>query len=122
VVLAFSDDAILVDGSANFAESSNVILKNTAILALFSAATLDADFYHPRFLLMDNVEDKGMEAERSHNFQLLIVAASAAAKSDHQVIFTTSTINPALEVDSLVIGPHYTNERQTLAFSQTSER
>ena len=41
VVLSFRDDAIFVDGSANFAESSNVILKNTAILSLFSAATLD---------------------------------------------------------------------------------
>lgn len=114
VELSFQDDAVLVDGLTNFAESSNVILKNTAILSLFSAATLDDDFYHPRFLLMDNVEDKGMEAERSHNFQKLIIDVSNQAKSDHQIIFTTSTIDPSLEQEQFVIGPRYTHERRTL--------
>ena len=45
VAVQFGDDVVLVDGEANFAESSNVILKNTAILALFSAATLDEKFF-----------------------------------------------------------------------------
>jgi hypothetical protein len=115
VSLSFIDDAILVDGLANFAESSNVVLKNTAILALFAAATFDKDFYHPRFLLMDNVEDKGMQVARSHNFQELIARVSSEAKLSHQIIFTTSMINPKLELKEYVIGPNYVNGLHTLA-------
>jgi hypothetical protein len=114
VTLNFRDDAISVDGNMNFAASSNVILKNSAILALFSAATMDEDFYHPRFLLMDNVEDKGMEEKRSHNFQSLIVQASEMARFDHQIIFTTSMMNPVLDLEKFVVGPRYTHENKTL--------
>ncbi|MDY0884687.1 AAA family ATPase [Dongia soli] len=114
VTVDFGDDAILVDGKLNFAESSNVILKNAALVALFSAATQDSEFWHPRFVLLDNVEDKGMEEVRSHNFQKLIVNESQKAKFAHQIIFTTSTINPELELDEYVIGPKYTRENHTL--------
>lgn len=112
----FGDDAMKVDGKMNFAESSNVILKNSSILALFSAATLDANFWHPRFLLMDNVEDKGMEQGRSHNFQRLIVARSALAKYPHQVIFTTSMLAPELEESAMTVGAKYTRDNKTLDF------
>ncbi|MDF2141494.1 AAA family ATPase [Paenirhodobacter sp. CAU 1674] len=114
VEVNFRDNSILVDGDLNFAESSNVIVKNSVILALFAAATEDEEFLHPRFLLMDNIEDKGMEDKRSHNFQDIIVKASEAAKFDHQIIFTTSTINPELDDDKLTIGPQYTHQRRTL--------
>ena len=114
VEVNFRDNSIFVDGDLNFAESSNVIVKNSVILALFAAATEDEEFLHPRFLLMDNVEDKGMEDTRSHNFQDIIVKASEAAKLDHQIIFTTSTINPELDGDELTIGPRYTHQRRTL--------
>jgi DNA repair exonuclease SbcCD ATPase subunit len=114
VEVNFRDNSILVDGDLNFAESSNVIVKNSVILALFAAATEDEEFLHPRFLLMDNVEDKGMEEKRSHNFQDIIVKASEAAKLDHQIIFTTSMINPELDGDELTIGPQYTHQRRTL--------
>jgi len=114
VEVNFRDNSILVDGELNFAESSNVIVKNSAILALLSAATMDADFYHPRFLLMDNIEDKGMEQKRSHNFQDIIVNASKSAKYDHQIIFTTSMFNPELEDEEYVIGPYYTHDMRTL--------
>lgn len=116
VVVNFADNSILVDGDLNFAESSNVIVKNTAILSMFLAACGDPAFFHPRFLLLDNIEDKGMEEGRSHNFQKIIVDASAAASQPHQIIFTTSMINPALEIDTLVIGPRYTDEKRSLNF------
>ncbi|MFC2966839.1 AAA family ATPase [Acidimangrovimonas pyrenivorans] len=114
VVVSFRDNSILVDGELNFAESSNVIVKNAAILSLFAAATEDSEFLHPRFLLMDNVEDKGMEQERSHNFQKIMVEASERAKLDHQIIFTTSMIDPDLDEDQYTIGPHYTHADRTL--------
>jgi hypothetical protein len=114
VEVNFRDNSILVDGDLNFAESSNVIVKNSAILALFAAATEDEEFLHPRFLLMDNVEDKGMEDKRSHNFQDIIMKVSKAARLDHQIIFTTSTINPELDSEELTVGPQYTHQQRTL--------
>jgi AAA domain len=117
--LEFGDDAILVDGTVNFAESSNVVLKNAALLAFLSAACKDSNFYHPRFLLMDNVEDKGMEQVRSHNFQRLIVAESDRAEYDHQIIYTTSMIDPTLANARLLKGSIYTKESRTLNFPNT---
>lgn len=114
VSISFADNSVLVDGELNFAESSNVIVKNTAILSLLLAALDDAKFYHPRFVLLDNVEDKGMEQRRSHNFQEIIVRASEQARAEHQIIFTTSMLNPDLDEEDYVIGPHYTHENRTL--------
>jgi len=114
VSLSFLDNSIKVDGELNFAESSNVVLKNAAILSLLLAATTDLQFYHPRFALFDNIEDKGMEQARSYNFQRLMVEASEAATMEHQIIFTTSMPNPALNDEKYVIGPHYTQTDQTL--------
>lgn len=119
VTVNFGENTILVDGELNFAESSNVIVKNAAILALLLAATQDKEFFHPRFVLLDNIEDKGMEQTRSYNFQEIILRASNAATLDHQIIFTTSMLNPALDHAEYAIGPHYTHENRTL--SQASE-
>ncbi len=111
----FGDDAMLVDGKMNFAESSNVILKNTAILSLLIAACYDAEFWHPKFLLMDNIEDKGMEPARSHNYQRLVIEESKRAKFPHQIIFTTSMLAPELEDSEYLVGPKYSRQNKTLA-------
>lgn len=116
VTIDFADDAVLVDGKMNFAESSNVVLKNAAILSLLGAAAEDEAFWHPRFVLMDNVEDKGMEQQRSHNFQKIIVNLSQQARLPHQIIFTTSMLNPDLDLEKFTIGPRYTEQNRTLDF------
>ena len=117
--LNFGDDAMLVGGKMNFAESSNVILKNTALFSLFLGACYDPEFWHPRFLLMDNIEDKGMEVERSHNFQRIIIEESQKVKIPHQIIFTTSMLDPKLEGGALTVGPKYTRQNKTLASIRT---
>ena len=114
VTIDFQNDSISVDGLVNFAESSNVILKNTAILGLFLAAGTNQQFYYPRFLLIDNIEDKGMEEQRSHLFQRIIVERATELKMPYQVIFTTSMMNPKLELDDYTIGPPYTSENRAL--------
>ena len=114
VSLNFADNSVMVDGDLNFAESSNVVVKNSSILSLFLAATEDEAFHHPRFVLFDNIEDKGMEQERSHNFQDILVRMSEAAKMPHQIIYTTSMFNPSLDEDRYAIGPYYTHDRRTL--------
>ena len=65
----FASNKISVDGHSYFSASSRVILKSSFFLGFFAAATKDPLFRHPRFVMIDTIEDKGMEPERSHNFQ-----------------------------------------------------
>ena len=116
VTIDFRGDSISVGGLVNFAESSNVFLKNAAVLSLLLAAGKDMQFYHPRFLLIDNVEDKGMEEVRSHLFQRIIVERVTELEMPYQVIFTTSMMNPELESDDYTIGPAYAGENRSLDF------
>ena len=118
VDLSFGDDAILVDGQVNFAESGNVFLKNAAILSLFLAASKDKQFFHPRFALFDNIEDKGMQPNRSHKFQELIVKLSTDMPIENQIIFTTSMMNPALELEDYVVGPYYDEFNKSLQLAK----
>jgi len=89
----------------NFAESSNVVLKKTAIFLLFFAACYETDFWHPKFLLMDNIEDKGMEQELSH-----------------KVIFTTSMMDPSLKNNELTIGPKFKRQNKAWKVFERSAR
>ena len=114
VSINFQNDSISVGELVNFAESSNVVLKNAAVLGLLLAAGTDHQFYHPRFLLIDNMEDKGMEEPRSHLFQDTLVERATELDMPYQIIFTTSMMNPELESDSYTIGPPYTSETRSL--------
>src|SRR3546814_3355552 len=74
---------------------------------MLDASLLDQRFNLPLWMLLDNVEDKGMVEERSWNFQRLHAAMSEAARVPHQIIFTTSKIAPELDRPELVVGRRY---------------
>lgn len=104
-----------VDGRNQFSASSVTYLKNSIHFGILFAS-LDLDFFrYPRFLLCDNIEDKGMTTERSQNFQRHVVAMSKAAKVEHQIIFTTSMIDPSLDNTEYCIGPNYKDGHKTLS-------
>src|SRR3546814_7876145 len=84
-----------------------VILKNSFAAGMLDAAPLDQRFHLPRWMLLDNVEDKGMVEERSWNFQRLLAAISVAARVPPQIIFTTSKISSELYRPELVGGRSY---------------
>src|SRR3546814_4051948 len=71
VSFEFSGDWIAINGDKNRAGSASgmVILKNSFAAGMLDAALLDQRFNLPRWMLLDNVEDKGMVEERSWNFQ-----------------------------------------------------
>ena len=116
----FGSNRVSVDGRTTFAASSNVYLKNAFHLALFLASTLNDYMRYPRLAIFDNVEDKGMEPPRSHNFQRIVRELSAATEVEHQIILFTSMIAPEFENEpALLVGPYYTHEFKTLRFSPT---
>jgi hypothetical protein len=94
-----------------------VYLKNCVHFAI-AFASLDLDFFrYPRLILCDNMEDKGMEEERSHNFQRKIVELSNKYSLSHQIIFTTSMIAPELDSTLYCIGDKYTQLNKSLKLS-----
>lgn len=111
----FGGNKMSVDGRSTFAASSNVYLKNSFHLALLQASTLREYMRYPRLAIFDNVEDKGMEPARSHNFQRIVREFSATSEVDHQIILFTSMMAPDFESEQeLLIGPSYTHASKTL--------
>lgn len=103
-----------LNGKNNFSESSNIYLKNAIRFGIFFAS-LELDFFrYPRFVLCDNIEDKGMTEDRSHKFQEIIVDMSKRFDVDHQIIFTTSMISPDLDNEELCVGEKYYESNKTL--------
>lgn len=100
----------------NYSASSNVILKNAIRFALFFASCSEnAGFMRfPRFILCDNIEDKGMQEARSQNFQRMIVALANTLKIDFQIIFSTSMIAPDLNKPEYCVGEFYTKDNKAL--------
>ncbi|MEH2472616.1 cell division protein FtsB [Nitrobacteraceae bacterium AZCC 2161] len=116
VSFSFRDDWIAVnDDKGRIGSASGmVVLKNTFLLGLFAASLIDAEFNLPRFMLMDNIEDKGMVQERSWNFQRNIVRVSENSAVSHQIIFSTSKIAPELANTRFVVERKYTQTDHSL--------
>ena len=122
VQFSFGDSAVMVSGRQNFAASSMVVLRNSFHLALLLASVEDSGFRYPRLALFDNVEDKGMEPERSYNFQRLIRDKLSGCEVEHQVIFSTSMVAAELDSPDYLVGGHYTHERKTLDIRERVDR
>jgi predicted nuclease with TOPRIM domain len=115
----FAGDWIAVNDDKNRSRSASgmVVLKNSFLVSLLFASIEDQQFNLPRFMLLDNIEDKGMVQERSWNFQHIMVEASTKAKGPHQLIFTTSKISPQLADSPHIVGRKYTKLHPTLEFA-----
>lgn len=109
--------------------SSEFYLKMAARFALFFASMQIDTMLYPRFLFSDNMEDKGMEPERSRNFQRLVVrrlkeldAAGENHPSDgnrqpsYQLIYATSMLAPELDKPEYLVGESYTQENKSLKY------
>ncbi|WP_162653306.1 AAA family ATPase [Lentilitoribacter sp. Alg239-R112] len=110
----FDGDRLSVNDESFFSASSMVYLRNSFLAAFHFSSVADSKFGHPRFMLMDTIEDKGMEPQRSQNFQRALAARSDDANSVHQIIIATSMIADELNNEKYVVGEYYTHENRTL--------
>lgn len=117
VNFSFADDWIAINNDKNRAGSASgmVVMKNSFAAATLLSSLSDSRFCLPRWMLFDNIEDKGMVEERSWNFQRLLVKRSLDEKRSHQIIFTTSKIAPEFAGSELVVGRKYTRASPSLA-------
>lgn len=115
IQFSFGKNTITVDEHTYFSASSRVVLKAAFLVGFLKAALQDSKFRHPRFLMIDITEDKGIEQARSHNFQRQVIEISDQARVEHQVILATampwSSIRP-----ELFVGRHSTLQQGTLGF------
>ena len=114
----FAKDKMFVNGRSKFSASSMVVMKNSIRLAIFLHTVDDKYSRLPNFLIMDNIEDKGMVDERSHNFQRIIVSECDKLQEGYQLIFSTSMIAPDLNGTAMCVGPMYEKGMHTLNFGQ----
>ena len=115
VDFSFAKNTITVDDHTYFSASSRVVLKTAFLVGFLVAALEDTKFRHPRFLMIDITEDKGMELERSHNFQQQVVRLSSASEVEHQVILATAMPSPEID-ESVFVGKFSTRDSGTLSF------
>lgn len=114
----FKANSMALNGQFNYSASSKVYLKNAIRFAIFFAS-LQLDFFrYPGFIACDNMEDKGMEKERSQNFQTLLVKMCSKMPQDsYQMIFTTSMIADDLNTNDYCIGEEYSKSNKSLNLS-----
>lgn len=115
VQFSFAKNTITVDEHTYFSASSRVVLKAAFLVGFLKAALQDRKFRHPRFLMIDITEDKGIEQARSHNFQRQVIEISDQAQVEHQVILATAMPWPGIRSE-LFVGRHSTLQQGTLGF------
>ncbi|MBC6112775.1 AAA family ATPase [Pedobacter fastidiosus] len=117
VLIDFYRNSFFLDGRNRFSASSMVLLKNCVRFAIFFAS-IELDFFRfPKFILCDNIEDKGMEEPRSQNFQRNIVQLANSDQfkgKDFQMIFSTSMISTELDNDTYTVGSFYGDDNKSL--------
>lgn len=114
VQFSFTDNIVTVEGASQFSESSTVVLRHLFHLALLSASTRIPEMRLPRFLILDGIEDGGMELERSHRLQEIIVNECAKFDCEYQLIFATSQIAPKLDVNDFVVARSFSEDSRSL--------
>lgn len=109
--------AFVSDKNAKYSASSSFYLKNSARFAIFLASLSVEKMRYPRFILCDNMEDKGIELIRVHNFQkILIEYLDEFNENTYQVIYTTSFIPEELNIPKYTVGDFYTEKNPSLKF------
>ena len=103
----FAKDRWLVDGRVKFSGSSNFFKKNALHAAILAYAILDKTCRHPRFLMLDDIENGGMTAPRSQNFQRILADLISGNEDDCQVIIATAMVDPSLDNKDFGVGPSY---------------
>ncbi|MDI1308625.1 MAG: hypothetical protein PSV17_04225 [Methylotenera sp.] len=114
VTFSFSDNEITVNGATKFSESSTVVLRHLFHISLLSAAANIPMMRLPRFMILDGIEDGGMELPRGHLLQEIIVEECNTFETDFQLIFATSQIAPSLDNKDYVVGRSFSEESRSL--------
>jgi hypothetical protein len=111
----FAGNQLAIDGQKQFSASSMVFLRHGFHLALL-LSSLERDYFrYPRLLILDGIEDGGMEVDRSYNFQKIIANHSNKSDVTHQIIMTTMSVCPELDSVTYIVGPKFTHNEKSIS-------
>jgi hypothetical protein len=113
----FVDNSVSVQGATQFSESSTVVLRHLFHVSLLSAADKITEMRLPRFMMLDGIEDGGMELARAHHLQEIIVAECESFTHDYQLILATSQIAPSIDRPEYVVGRYFSETERSLTFT-----
>ena len=113
----FASNSISVNGKSSFSESGMVYLYNSFRLALLMTSLEKPYLRVPRFLILDGIENGGMEDSRSKNFQKAIHDLLSDSQVEFQIIFATKSIEGTLNNKNYVVGSSFTKDRKSLTFN-----
>lgn len=105
----FGKDKLIAVGKASPAASTGVFLKNSFFFSMLLISLEKKFVRYPRFIIMDNIEDKGMETERVQALHAEIVKRSQQSDVVHQIIFTarSEVMSDELENSEYCVGENY---------------
>ena len=110
----FAANQLTIDDQKQFSASSMVFLRHGFHLALLLSSLEQDYFRYPRFLILDGIEDGGMEVDRSYNFQKIIAKHSENSDVVHQIIMTTMSVCPDLDNDKYIVGKKFTHDEKSI--------
>lgn len=108
-----------LSGAQSLSASSTAYLRNAIFLGELFAENSLPSMRHLGVLLLENLEDKGMEPARYYNLHKNIVERAAELNGTRQIIIATADWNPDIEGGFHRIGPRYTHENPTLDLPPT---
>jgi hypothetical protein len=114
VYFDFASNTVTINGKTSFSESGSVYLNNAFHFAIF-LASLKKDYLRiPRFMILDGIENGGMEDVRSQNFQRVISEMLSDCDTQHQIIFATKSISSELDHEKYIIGSKFAEDNRSL--------
>lgn len=110
----FAANSVSVNGKTAFSESGMVLLNNAFHVALLMVSLEKKYVRLPRFMILDGIENGGMEDDRSQNFQKIVTESLSSYECDFQLIFATKNIDPSLKSDKYMVGEEYDEFNKSL--------
>lgn len=117
VNISFTDNQIYINNKNKFSESSTVILRHLFHLALLKTADELEHMRFPRIVILDGIDDGGLEPERIMNLQEIILNTVRSLKNCHQVIIATSTKNLNNNLTPFIYNNLFTSQKKSLNFN-----
>jgi hypothetical protein len=112
----FAANSVSVNGKTAFSESGTVLLNNAFHVALLMVSLEKEYIRLPRFLVLDGIENGGMEDDRSKNFQKVVAEALSSYEVDFQLIFATKNIDESLKSKAYMVGEEYSESNKSLKY------
>ena len=110
IKINFEKNRLFIDERTNFAASTMGYIKNCFAIGLWEASVENSTFKLPRFMLLDNLEDKGIEDDRICNIQNSINDFCENSAVSCQIIISASVLNSKFINTDKVIGQYYYDE------------